>query len=249
MHSVRVGPLEFHGLTTNGFLISPNGVTGWDSAPGSRRTDSPRAGGHGSFGSTPLLNGRLVTISGTVLADSDREMLAYLDMLASLPVREHRMTVQDPRGARWADVTVEGQPMTDYTGGDLEADFQISFFAANPRKFGEQRQFLSTGSSVAAFHYGNFDADPVFEVSGFVNGYRVTGPSGAYTVPGPKAASTVDRIDFSTGAFTRNGVPVTRAPSSVKRWSVPAGERVSWRVQPIGSGTGSARMLLTDTWI
>lgn len=247
--SVRVGALEFQGWTDNGFLISPDGITGWDSAPSSRRTDAVRVGGHGSFGAPSFLNGRLVSLSGTVLADSESQLLHFLDLLASLPARGHRMTVQDARGSRWCDVVVEGEPQVSRTGGDREAGYQVQFFAANPRKFGEEREFVSSGSSVAAFHYGNFDADPVFEVSGFVNGYRITGPSGSYTVPGPKAASTVDRIDFGTGAFTRNGVPVTRAPSAVRRWAVPAGERVSWRVQPIGSGTGSARMLLTDTWI
>lgn len=250
MHtSVKVGPLEFQGWAANGFLISPNGITGWDNAPSSRRTDAVRVGGHGSFGTSSLLNGRLVTIAGNVLAESEPELLHFLDLLAAMPVRKHRMTVQDVRGSRWCDVVVEGEPQVSRTGGDREAEYQVSFFASNPRKFGEQRVFTSTGSSVPAFHYGNFDADPVFEVSGFVNGYRITGPGGDFTVSGPRPSGAVDVVDFSTGLLTRDGVPLTRAVTSAKLWTVGPGERVSWRVQPVRSGSGSARLLLTDTFI
>lgn len=246
MLQIRYGGVTFSSRPMPGTLVVPilaGGLQGWEERPAARSHDSDRPGGHGSFDAPVLLSSRLVTVSAH-LDGADRQISR---VLAGLPLRG-RFTVSEFGESQWSDAQlVESSPRRQQLRRHGVADLVFRF--PNPRKFGEQRVFTSTGSSAQAFHYGNFDADPVFEVSGFVNGYRITGPSGSYTVPGPKAASTVDRIDFSTGSFTRNGVPVTRAPSSVKRWSVPAGERVSWRVQPIGSGTGSARMFLTDTWI
>ena len=249
MVQVQVGHVTFHGFADEGFVLSPDGFVGWENAPSSRRTDTPRPGGHGSFRTPVFKNGRLVTLSGTVLASDERQLVAFADDLAGISYGERRMVVSTETGVRWADVTGEGEPKFDRIGGALEASFQIQFFAADPRKYGELREFVSTGSNVAAWHRGNFPASPIFEGTGFTAGYRVVGPGGTFTVPGPKASATVDRIDFSTGLFTRNGAPAVRAATQVRMWDVPPGANVSWRVEPLSSGTGTARMFLTDTWI
>lgn len=248
---IKAGGLTFDSEAETGFTIPPAGFTGWVDPVSFRRDDKERNGRHGSFESPVYASGRLVTIAGTCFATSPEGLDRYGELLAGLGAtgKPIRVTVHHARRTMWADAYRAAGAEFDPRPALGRARYALDLWFPNPRKFGELREYVSTGSSVQAFHYGNFDADPVFEVSGFVNGYRITGPSGSYTVPGPKAASTVDRIDFSTGSFVRNGVPVTRAPSAVRRWSVPAGERVSWRVQPIGSGTGSARMFLTDTWI
>lgn len=244
---VRYGGLEFSSRPlpepSPAFPILQGGFQGWFSRAAARSSDVERPGGHGSFDAPVRLSSRLVTM--TVHLDPGDERGYRL--LAGLPLRD-RFTVSEDGESAWADAhLIEVVANVDQLGKHSRADLVFRF--PNPRKYGEQHEFVSSGASVAAFHYGNFDADPVFEVSGFVNGYRITGPGGSFTVPGPKASATVDRIDFSTGLFTRNGVPVTRAATQTDTWQVPVATRVSWRVQPIGSGTGSARMLLTDTWI
>lgn len=247
MVQVVVGPVVFHGWGMDGFVLAPDGFKGWENAPSSRRTDRQRIGAHGSFQTPAYKNGRLVTLSGSALAADDRSLVGLADMYNVISHGVHRMTVDTEAGTRWADVVCEGEPKFDRYGGALEAEFQISLFAVDPRKYGRMHEFVSTGSGVYAFHRGNTEAWPVFEVTGFPNGYRIISGGLAYTVPG--ARSGTDRIDFGLGRVTRNGVRLSGVVTSARKWSVPGGAAALWRVEAIGSGSGTARMLLTDTWL
>lgn len=247
MVQVNIGPAVFHGWAMEGFVLAPDGFKGWENPPSSRRTDLPRSGGHGSFNTPSFKNGRLVTLTGAVLANDDRQLVAFADLLGVVSDGTHRMVVETETGVRWADVVSEGEPKFDRIGGSHDASFQVQLFAADPRKYGALREFVSTGSNTTAHHAGNTIAWPRFEVTGFSNGYRIIGPGGlAYTVTGSRTGTDV--IDFSDGRVTRNGSRLTGAVTSARKWGVPGGENVSWRVEAIGSGSGSARMLLTDTW-
>ena len=100
MVQVQVRHVTFHGFADEGFVLSPDGFVGWENAPSSRRTDTPRPGGHGSFRTPVFKNGRLVTLSGTVLASDERQLVAFADDLAGISYGERRMVVSTETGVR-----------------------------------------------------------------------------------------------------------------------------------------------------
>lgn len=256
MLHVRVGNVDFHGFTTHGFLLGGRrAFEGWEGRPGMRSERAERPAGNGSFSVPAYLGSRLVTLRGTALANSEGELEQMEDVLTGLALSDTQMTVTSEKGTRWAMCRAEDEVKWNRIGGALEAEFEVSFFLADPRKFGEVREFVSTGSNVTAYHRGNAPATPRFKVAAsWPGGYRIRGPlrNGtelSFSLPVAMTGSSVDLIDFNTGLVLRNGSPLPRAVLSPQMWTVPGGGTVQWRIEGISGGTGSAVMYLPDTFI
>lgn len=257
MLHVRVGNVDFHGFTTHGFLLGGRrAFEGWEGRPGMRSERAERPAGAGSFSVPAYLSSRLVTLRGTALAESEAELEHMEDVLNGLALTDTQMTVRSEKGTRWSWCRAEDEVKWTRVGGALEAEFEISFFLADPRKFGEVRETVSTGSNVTAHHRGNGPATPRFKVAAsWFGGYRIRGPLKAdgversFSVVGPMTGSSVDLIDFNTGVVLRNGLPLRGAVLSPEMWTVPGGGSVRWRIEGISGGTGSAVMYLPDTFI
>lgn len=225
MLNVRVGTIEFEGSPRDpgdAFMISPDGWSGWDDGPSVRRDDVTRPGQHGSFVAPGFRDARVITISGWILAGSPSELLRKRDRLMGLLATggQGRMTVQrgDGPGTR-ADVQLAEAPVVKVRGAsELEAEFQIVFWAADPRKYGETYQFES-GDVV--YHYGNFPAPVEVTIPSAPAGYSITSPAGTFAVAGATSGGT-HVVDLRTGRVTRNGT-LMLGVSSGPTWEVPPG--------------------------
>lgn len=252
MLHVRVGGVDFHGLTSKGFLIGPRGFDGWEGRPALRSGRAERPNGHGSFSLPAYVGARLVTLKGMALADSEAELEHLEDVLNGLGMQDTQITVASEKGTRWAIGRAEGDVKWERIGGAHHASFEVSFFCADPRKFGESRRYESSGSNVDAWHRGNFPATPRFRVAGFSAGYSLFRPGGGTFRVGARTPGTVDEIDFNTGQVRRDGVLVTGGVGVGDLWTVPGGATTAWRVEGVGTGsgsTGTAAMYLPDTFI
>ena len=225
------------------FLIEPGGLTGWFEKPGSRRTEEGRPIGHGLFDAPVWLSGRVVAISGMILAGSPAELVHMQAQLTGLRFQESiRLTVDSADGTTWADVKVlDVQTPPDGVTG-TEAPFMVQMVAANPRRFGESRLFA--GSSVQAFHYGNFDAIPEVTVTGPVSApYTVASGGRSVTVTQALTSGQTHRIDMSTGWVYRNGVLQSGVTSAVNVFTIPPG------LPTVVTGPSSMTVKVTETFI
>lgn len=226
--------------------ITKGGLLGWWGRPPSRGVETDRAMGHGQFEADRFVTPRLISVRVHLGHEVPAQRREMFDRISNLPARG-RMVVSVDGESRWVDAELlEVVPDAQQLQGPAFLD--VTWRCPDPRKYGELRESISTGSTVQIFHRGGADAWPRFEVTGFPNGYRIIGPGGiAFTVAGPR--SGLDVIDFASGEVTRAGVLLAQGITSARRWPVPAGKEVSWRCEAIGSGSGSARLMVDDTWL
>lgn len=249
MLTVEYGGAFFHSdmrpASLGEFLIEKDGFEGWWGRPTTRSADVEHRSGHGGPLLPTLVGSRQVAVTGRFMR-AGRSTRYLTDRLSGLPLAG-RLTVQDDEGSQWAtaqliDVSVERAVE------NANAAFQLIWRCPDPHKYGESREIVSSGANVQAFHYGNADAWPIFTVTGFAGGYRIIGPGGTYQV-GSKSAGAVDTIDFADGLLVRNGNHVTRQVSQRDVWPVKPFQQSQWRVQAVGSGSGTATMTLLDTYL
>lgn len=234
-----------------GFFVEQDGFDGWEDAPDARRDTVDIPNGHGAFDQPNWLAPRDITIKGFAQARTVRELEAMRDQLTGCLADAAGKIVVEYRGrTTWATVRRGlSRPTFKSVGGTRYGTFEISLWARNPRKFGEV-QVAGPGTSVTAFHYGNFSASPELLVTGVMpSGYRVNGPDGRqFVVSQALAAGQTHRIDMSTGWLYRNGVLQTGAVSSARIWTVPSGVRVTHTLVPV-SGSGQLTVRTPDTYI
>lgn len=255
MLRVRINGLTFDGdgpRTGKGYLITPDGFSGWDDGVGIRRQETLLPVGHGAFDEPGYLSPRVISISGQILADTPVRLAKMRQALTGLLADggTGRVVVDQDDVNTWADARLAAQTMVKQNSSDLSsASFQVQLWCHNPRKFGEV-QVAGPGTSVTAFHYGNFRASPELLVTGVMpSGYRVNGPDGRqFVVSQALAAGQTHRIDMSTGWLYRNGVLQTGAVSSARIWTVPSGVRVTHTLVPV-SGSGQLTVRTPDTYI
>jgi hypothetical protein len=246
---VVVGSVYFNGLANKGFIIAPDGFSGWTSSTATKRNKVARVAAHGSFPVRGYRDERLVTISGTCLADSEMQLAFFGDNLTGLLADGDlgRITVTHSGNTRFADCLLEGLPEFEMFAAGQAAKFKIQFTLPDPWKYGSTKTFAS-GSP--AFHYGNFPATPVHTVTGTMpSGYSIYGPSGKiFTVTAAITAGQTHTIDMATGYLKVNGSVVFGAVSRGDLWTVPGGTPVTHTLVPV-SGSGSLSTAVTDTFI
>lgn len=234
-----------------GFTIPPGGFVGFTDPVSARIDDVPTGYGVGSLDLPVELAGMTYSVSGTCYARTPQELNQYGAALRrlgrdrrSFPVIVKHAGEQFRVNAyRGASHRFEEHP------GLLRAQYSFDFWCPDPRKYGEMREFVSTGSNVTAWHRGDFDAWGRFTVTNNTSGYRILSNGLAFTVNGSRSSSAVDEIDFSTGSITRDGVPLTRAVTSRRTWPVRPGVDTIWRAEPLGSGGVRAVLRVDDTSI
>ena len=253
MLTVEYGGAFFHSVMRQeafgDFLIVKDGFEGWWGRPASRGTDAVHMSGHGGPLLPRMVGVRQVALSGRLMrADWSTAKLA--ERLSGLPL-DGPLTVREGADSQWANAQLI-DVVIDRAVERANAAFQLIWRCPDPHKYGPVRESVSSGANVQAFHYGNTDAWPVFEVSGFPNGYRIEGRGqnlGQFYTVTEKPSGAVDRVDFSTGMFTRDGTARTRVSTQRNVWPVAPFVDTPWRVTALGSGSGSARMLVPDTWV
>lgn len=247
--TVRIGGVVFDGGDGHeGFTIASKGFVGWLDGVTQRRDDTPLPQAHGSFDAPGFGAARVVSIQGLCWADSDRKLGWYGRQLTGLLADGgmDRLVANYMGLEAFADMRLAAGSQTQFSTripGRL-ADYQIQFWAPDPRIFGNTQTF--TGTSVTAFHYGNFPADPVVTVVGpQVGGYTITGPGGAtFTVTQDPGAGHAHTIDFATGLVSLDGVVQSGVVSSADTWTIPPGQQVAMSIS-----AGSMTVAVKDTFI
>lgn len=235
-----------------GFAIRKGGFTGWWDRPAAVTEDVQRPGQYGLFSLPVGMSARMPQLTLFVEDKDPRAVRHKIARLSGLPSRG-RMVVTEFGDVEWADAELleVGVARPQLSG---EHDVSLMWRCPDPRKYGELREFTSTGATVDLWHRGTADAIPEFKVTGFTGGYRIAGRGALagnfFTVNGPKAAGTVDTVSFRSGMLLRNGEPVKRRILQNHVWTVPPGAGAQFRIEPIVAGqSGSCTALVTDTFV
>lgn len=246
---VRVGGVVLNGLAANGFVIAPDGFAGWDESTATKRDTAAMPQAHGSFAVRGFRDVRVLTVSGTCLADSEQQLRFFGNQLTGTGGDGNtvRVTVDHSGETTWADGYVDGETKFTMFAAGQAATFSIQFWFANPRKFGNT---LTFAGGVGAYHYGNFPATPVHTVSGSASsGYTVNGPAGkAFVVTQPLVAGVPHTINMATGFLTVNGLIVVGGVAQGDTWAIPGGATVAQSLT-VPSGSAVLSTAVTDTFI
>lgn len=252
MLRARVGRILFEADPADpdrAFMIEPDGLTGWDDGTAVRRESAARPGRHGSFSGPATRDSRVVSITGWVLASSPTSLMRMCRDLSGILAdgESERMVVEQSGETTWAEVELTDLPTVRVRGAsELEANFQIQFWAADPRRYGAE----NTYPSGFVHHFGNFPAIPVVEVTGAMGaGYAIHGPEGRrFVVTQPLLSGQTHRIDMRTGRLYRDGVLQIGAVSNGGTWTIPPAKAVPMTLVPVvGGGVMTVKVL--DTFI
>jgi phage-related protein len=225
-------------------LIDRNGFKGWRGGD-QRREEIARPGAHGAFTLPGYQVQKTITLDGTIIAPTPEILTVRKNTVTGALANgdSARMLVDDQGEVTWRDVqvvTVKDPEDLD----DVTARFALTFWAANPRRYGTERTFAA-GEQV--FHRGNFAADPVIEVTGPRAGYTISTDTGkSITIGQALATGQKHRIEMRTGRIYRDGALQTGAITAGGTWTIPPTS--PGIVHSISAG-GPMSIVVTDTFI
>jgi phage-related protein len=251
---VTIDGLIFDGVARYGatgcYLIGPDGLTGWDDGPESRRTEVPRPVAYGSFDAPEFLSSRVYVITGTLLASTPQELRVMKDRLKGVlnGARRGKLTVEDDLGTRWAWVRRAGTPRVAEKGMTATAaEFSVTFWAPDPWQYGQYREF--TNSPAQVLQRGNEHAVPIVDVEGNMpTGYTISSQGKQYIVSQPLLTGQTHRIDMRTGWLYRNGSLQSSAVEKVETFTIPPNKLTPVGLTP-ASGLGMLWVKLHDTFV
>ncbi|WP_309129482.1 hypothetical protein [Microbacterium sp.] len=243
---------RIHGVTLDGTdsTNSPYTITsidGWDDGVETRREAIDRPAAHGQFPTPGYLSGRLITINGEIYTSSpseqDHAILRLTGLLADGSTA--KFAVETALGSQWASVQRNGPPDIVRDRWGLLATYQLQFWAADPRKYGEVREYAAGEEAV---QYGNFPATPKIIVNGIAeSGYTVTGPGGRRVIVyHPLTAAVPHTIDFTTGGLYVAGQRIFGAITVYEPWTVSPGLP---GVVTTVNGARTLRIQVADTFV
>ncbi len=237
-----------------GLFVGPDGFEGWEDGGGDARRDAVDIpNGHGEFDSPVYLGARVVSVDGWALAPTPGELGHLRSRVMGLGATGDRfqLTVDQYGVSSWAMARRGGKPSFKDAGirsGLHRASFQLQFVCVDPRRYGDENVF-GPGTAPLAWHFGNFPAAPVLEVTGNMpSGYTVVAAARSFVVSQALTSGQTHRIDMRTGQLFRNGVLQVGAVSQANLWTIPPGARYSHTLTPV-SGSGQVKVIVLDTFV
>lgn len=245
MRRIHLGGLLFDGGSGKAtYTIESDSVRGWLLDGVDMRLDQlERPAEHGAFSLPGYLTGRSISWGGLILTDGPQQQEHAMRALSGLLADglTDRLTVENA-SSQWVDVRRAGEFDMRMRAYGRIASYRVQFWAANPRIYGEVRDF---NAGAAAVQYGNFKATPRLLIGAGTGGYTVTGPSGR-VVTVATAPTAAHEIDFATGGLYLNGVRQVGAISVYQPWVVRPG--VPGVIATI-SGARTLTQRITDTFM
>lgn len=222
MVEVRIAGVRFEEWPSNFgqcYLLARNGLRGWRGGD-LRREELPRPAAHGAFDFNGYQAQKVISVTGTILASSEPALKHMKDTVLSILSRggSGRMSVDEDSSSTWRDVRLVSCSDPEDLD-ELSATFSLTFWAADPRRYGEVRDY---NAGIAAVHYGNFDANPRLLIGAGSGGYTVTGPGGR-VVTVTTAPAAAHEIDFAAGGLYLAGVRQVGAISVYQPWTIAPG--------------------------
>lgn len=243
----RIGGIDFQGWPADHhgdwFILDAEGIRSFWGGVDVRREDIARPSAHGSFDLPGFLSPRVIPISGHMSSRTPEGLEHMQARLSGLLAdgSAARLTIEGALGSRWCDVRLASA--TQITQLDsTTARFLVTFWAADPRTYGEARD---VAAGVAAVQYGNFKATPRLIVGAGSGGYTVTGPNGR-VVTVTTAPTGAHEIDFATAGLYLDGVRQSNAIGTYQPWTIPPGLP---GVTATISGARSLAQRVTDTFM
>ncbi|WP_136043215.1 MULTISPECIES: hypothetical protein [unclassified Microbacterium] len=222
-------------------MINPGG---YKRSSAVRREDISRPLAHGSFGTQGYREGQVFTFEGVAKRAHSFEMEALENHVRGICADGgwSKLTIDGGTGSQWANVGLSSIDF-DVLGVDPRlAEFQIQFWAPDPRLYGEQRDFAG---GQPALNHGSFPATPRLLVGAGSGPYTVTGANGRI-VTVSAAPNAAHEIDFATGGLFLNGIRQINAIAVYQPWDVPPGLP---GVTATISGSRTLVQRVTDTFI
>lgn len=131
-----VDGLTFYGDEEGTYVLGENGIVGWFEGVEVRSMRIPRQNADGEFDSPGYLAGRLITLKGFVLTDSESAFEAALEALGDIPVRDlTEFTVTTDAGTKGAMVRRVDKPDINVKVWGKAADFQLTLLAPDSARY------------------------------------------------------------------------------------------------------------------
>jgi len=219
----------------------------WDS-PEIKGDTEDRPYQDGEFDLPVYNQARLVTATGNFHAASHQQLHEAMNFFTG-PM-SGRLTVAGHGSIQWADAKRNGgvkfTPVTD-----VLAQWQVRLKCPDPRKFGESKTVaVATGAPISVFHRGNYNATPSFVVKGSMpGGYTITVNGWNYAVTLPLVSGKPHTVDYNNGRLYVNGVLAQNSLGNTNTTPIPPGISVGVGLYPMTTGSGTADMTITDTYI
>lgn len=251
MITASLAGLVFDGsdATTSPYTIIPDGLKGWTDGVDTRRENIDRPGAHGAFAMPGHLAGRVITIAGEVYTSSAFEQEHTLGRVTGLLANGDfsQLVVTSSGETQRATVQRNGAPVITRDRWGLLAKYQLSLFAPDPRKYGDQHTF-GPASAVTVTNRGNFPALPILHVEGNApGGYTIAGPGGRLIVINrPLVGGIPHRFEMRTAHLYVGGARVLGGVARADLFTVPPGLPAT--VMSINAGA-SLRVVVEDTYI
>lgn len=248
--SLILDGVELNNPTGRHGYFEVDDIDGWWKTPSRKTRDEARPNSDGDFGSLDHYEARFVTIKGAFAAKSAPDRWAGADQLTALLSRGPAvMAIRIDGQRQWAKVK-----LVDFDGNWVAPrlfEYSVQVKAVDPRKFGSTETFtVSTGgASVGVYQRGQYAATPVVTISGNMpGGYRLAKGGKLITIDKPLGAA-VHELDLSTGIL-RIGGAVTEGGLNKFEWdTIAPGASQGITLTPQTTGTGTAAIEITDTYI
>ena len=222
---------------------------GWTDSPPVKNQDTARPQDDGDHDLPVRYAARPVTLGGRVICSSEAAAIATMNRITGLVQGKVRLEIMDQGEATWADVKLTDKVLAKRTGRLVRFQYQLR--APDPRRYGDPNPFtVATGAPITASHRGNYPATPRFTVTGSMpGGYTITVDGWDYEVDLALTSGTPHVIDYRDGYLRINGAIRQDSLGNTNLRKVPGGPGVGVGLYPTTTGSGTAAMVLLDTYI
>lgn len=223
-------------------------LEGWWSSPEPKGEEAAREAADGDFETPVYYQARYVTITGSLRsADHERQHQA-MNRFSALVQRKSRLQVAGHGSSQWADV-VRASALKMVPITDTYAQWQVRVKARDPRKYGESNRFATPSAvTIPVFHRGNYDAWPVFTITGNMpSGYGLWLGGRGFLVTRPLTSGS-HVVNYRDGRLRVGGSFISGGVGTANLNSIPPGSGSSFQLVPV-SGSGAATIDVFDTYI
>lgn len=257
------------------FVFDDNALVGFTDGVNVKRTEAVRPNQWGDFAEPGLLSSRILTLTGTAVADTPEQLHQMRDEFVAILSHGgyEEIAVQNASGTRYINVSLHNSP-SFIQKIDKAALWKLELYAPDPRMYGQKRFAQITDGSVSGgldfpinypldfggpiipeavvlYNNGNAHSWPEFKVTGdYFSGFEITdGLNSVLRYEGTVTTQAPVTIDTGRGVVLQNGVDNSRLLSRRDWFSIPPGSSIAPRFYPIQDAFGYCDIMYRDTWI
>ena len=222
---------------------------GWDDSPDIKGDNVARPDADGDY-DLPIYNeARKVNMTGQLTSTSRQLLISGGDALKGRMAG--RFQVVNDAGGRWAE-SKRQSPVRFEIINDHLAIWQVRLKFDESTKYGDTRTWAaSVGANASGIHHrGNYNAVPKFVVAGSMpGGYTLTIMGQVFNVTQPLVSGQPHSIDYASGRLRIGGNVVHGGIGYGFHPLIPPGVTTLLAIAPGTTGTATATLSLTDTYI